>query len=266
MLGKLIKYDLRSSAKIFILLHAVYLLICFIARFLYMDRLRFENVTEPLVLSLVLFFSLMALLLSALMIFTCMQIAFRFYRSLFSKEGYLSWTLPVSGPQHLWAKIISGYILMAADLIIIAAGITLLLTGNNVTTAYSVVADDLTNELGLSVGTFALILFISCLVSGISSVIMIYFSVVIGQLFPSHRVLGAIAAYFITSTVIQIISVILMVLFGCFPGYETYTLQGSAMTDYLLRLITISAVLMLIITIAQYIATHYIMKKKINLL
>lgn len=266
MLGKLIKYDLKAAAKIFILLHTMYLFICIAARLFYMDRLSFNDVTEPLVLSLILFFSLLVLLISALMIFTEMQVAFRFYRSLFSKEGYLSWTLPVSGPQHLWAKIISGYILMAADLIIIAAGILLLVTGNNVTTAYSMVSDDLTNELGLSIGTFALILFVICLVSGICSVVMIYFSVAVGQLFPSHRVLGAIAAYFITSTVMQVLSVILMFLFGCFPGYMTYTLQGSAMADYLFRLIAVSLVLMLITTIAQYIATHYIMKKKINLL
>ena len=266
MLGKLIKYDLKSAARIFILLHAVYLFICFMARFFYMNRLSFRDVTEPLVLSLVLFFSLMTLLISALMIFTWMQVAFRFYRNLFSKEGYLSWTLPISGPQHLWAKIISGYILMAADLIIIAAGILLLVTGSNVTTAYSTVADTVTNELGFSVGTFALILFIACLVSAISSVIMTYFSVAVGQLFPSHRVLGAIAAYFITSTVVQILSVILMVLFGCFPGYRTYTLQGSALTDYVLKLLMISTVLMLVITVIQYIATHYIMKKKINLI
>ena len=175
MLGKLIKYDLKAAAKIFILLHAMYLFICIAARLFYMDRLSFNDVTEPLVLSLILFFSLLVLLISALMIFTEMQVAFRFYRSLFSKEGYLSWTLPVSGPQHLWAKIISGYILMAADLIIIAAGILLLVTGNNVTTAYSMVSDDLTNELGLSIGTFALILFVICLVSGICSVVMICF-------------------------------------------------------------------------------------------
>ena len=80
---------------------------------------------------------------------------------------------------------------MAADLIIIAAGILLLVTGNNVTTAYSMIADDLTNELGFSLGTFALILFITCLVSAVCSVVMIYFSVVIGQLFPSHRVTGS---------------------------------------------------------------------------
>ena len=115
-----------------------------------MDRLRFEEPVEPLVFSLILFVTLMTLLISALSIFTWMQAAFRFYRNLFSKEGYLSWTLPVSAPQHLWSKIISGYILMAADLLILSAGVLLLVTGDNVTSAYSMIADELENELGFS--------------------------------------------------------------------------------------------------------------------
>lgn len=265
MLGKLVKYDLKAAAKIFILIHAVYMIICFAARFLYMDKLNFTEPTEPLIFSLILFISLMTLLVSALSIVTCLQVAFRFYRNLFSKEGYLSWTLPASGPQHLWAKIISGYILMAADLIIIAIGILLLVTGSNVTTAYGKVADEVTAELGLPLSTIVLILFAVCLVSCISSVIMIYFSVVIGQLFPSHRVLGAIAAYFITSFIIQIISVIFMLLLGYFPGYNTALINGKDMMDYIFRLLALSFILMLVITAAQYIASHYIMKKKINL-
>ena len=265
MLGKLVKYDLKAAAKIFILIHAVYMFICFAARFLYMDSLNFAEPSEPLIFSLILFISLMTLLVSALSIITWLQVAFRFYRNLFSKEGYLSWTLPVSGPQHLWAKIISGYILMAADLIIIAAGILLLVTGSNVTTDYGMIADELTAELGFSLSTLSLILFAVCLVSCISSVIMIYFSVVVGQLFPSHRVLGAVAAYFITSFIVQIISVIIMFVLGFLPGYNTALLDGKAMMDHMFRLLTLSSVLMLVITVAQYIASHYIMKKKINL-
>ena len=266
MLGKLIKYDLKAAAKLFILLHAIYLLICVAARFLYMNRLDFGRVNEPLVISLILFICLFSLLISALSIVTWLQVAFRFYRNLFSKEGYLSWTLPVSGPQHLWGKILSGYILMVADIVIIFAGILFLVTGRNVTTAYSVIADEVTSELGFSAGTFGLILFAVSAVSAISSVVMIYFSVAIGQLFPSHRVLGAIAAYFITSFVIQLLSVALMLIFRCFPGYQFYNAQGAEMLDYYAKTITLSLVLMLVTTVVQYIVTHYIMKKKINLI
>ncbi|HIX64438.1 MAG TPA: hypothetical protein H9852_08440 [Candidatus Mediterraneibacter colneyensis] len=266
MLGKLIKYDLKAASKLFILLHGIYFLICVVSRFFYMDRLNFFRPDEPLVISLTLFVCLMTLLISALSIFTWLQIAFRFYQNLFSKEGYLSWTLPVSGPQHLWGKIISGYILMALDIIVISAGILLLVTGSNVTTAYSVIADQITQEMGISISSFSAILFAVCLISAVGSVIMIYFSVAVGQLFPSHRVLGAIAAYFITSFVIQVLSVILMIIFGCFPGYEFYAAQGSTMTDFLSGILTLSIALTLVITVIQYIATHYIMKKKINLI
>lgn len=266
MLGKLIKYDLKAAAKIFILLHAMYLFICIAARLFYMDRLSFNDVTEPLVLSLILFFSLLVLLISALMIFTEMQVAFRFYRSLFSKEGYLSWTLPVSGPQHLWAKIISGYILAAADIILIAVGILILITGRNITSAYSLIADEMTNELGMPLERFALLLFTFCVVSCISTVIMIYFCIVIGQLFPGHRVLCAIAAYFILSTALQVFTLLIMLAFGIFPGHNFFMAKGQTMTEYMTNIFYVSAVLTIIITIVQYVITHYIMNKKINLL
>lgn len=264
MLGKLIKYDLKYAAKIFFLLHVIYLLICLVARFFYMDRLRFEEPVEPLVFSLILFVTLMTLLISALSIFTWMQVAFRFYRNLFSKEGYLSWTLPVSAPQHLWSKIISGYILMAADLLILSAGVLLLVTGDNVTSAYSMIADELENELGFSLGSFVCLLFITCLINCLCTVIMLYFSILVGQLFPSHRVLGAIAAYFITSFVVQILTMLLMLVFGFFPGYRGYS--SAYGLDYTIRLLYMSLILMLIVTAIQYIAAHYIIKRKINLI
>ena len=228
MLGKLIKYDLKSAAKIFFLLHVIYLLICLVARFFYMDRLRFEEPVEPLVFSLILFVTLMTLLISALSIFTWMQVAFRFYRNLFSKEGLV------------------------------------LVTGDTVTSAYRMLADELENELGFSLGSFVCLLFITCLINCLCTVIMLYFSILVGQLFPSHRVLGAIAAYFITSFVVQILTMLLMLVFGFFPGYRGYS--SAYGLDYTIRLLYMSLILMLIVTAIQYIAAHYIIKRKINLI
>ena len=94
MLGKLIKYDLKVSSKLFILLHAAYLFVCIISRILYMNKLDFKGPEEPVIISLALFISVLSILMTALMIFTELHIAFRFYRSMFSREGYLSWTLP----------------------------------------------------------------------------------------------------------------------------------------------------------------------------
>ncbi len=268
MLGKLIKYDLKSSGKLFLLLHGIFLVFCVLMRFIYMNRLDLIAPVDEkmLVVSLLLFFTLFTVFVSALMFYTQMQIAFRYYRNLFSREGYLSWTLPVSGIQHLWAKIISGCIFMAADTLIVAAGILILATGKNIRDAYSLVADETTRELGMTLGDFGLMLLILCLVSCIYSVIMIYFCINIGQLFPGHRVLCAVAAYFITSTVIQTGSLIILFISGYFPGYEFFAAEGATAADFMIRIYAISCVISTVVTVAMYIATHYMMKKKVNLI
>ena len=140
------------------------------------------------------------------------------------------------------------------------------MTGSNVTEAYSVIASDVNSELGMSLSTFALILFVIMLVSGPVSVIQTYFCIVIGQLFPGHRVLCAIAVYFIMATALQIIALLIMLALGVFPGYNFFAAKGQTMAAYTINIFSVSAVLTIIITIAQYAVTHYIMNKKINLI
>ena len=263
MLGKLIKYDLKSSAKLFILLHAAFLLVCGAGRLFYMDRLDFHAPAETLVAPISIISALGIFLVSAITLCTSLLIMFRFYRNLFSREGYLSWTLPVSGIEHLWAKIISGYLLSVIDVMVIFAGILILVTGRNVTEAYRLIAPEMTEVLGMSLGTFALYIFISSLIGCISTVLMIYFSICVGQLFPGHRVLCAIAVYFITSFVVQIITFVIMTVFGLFDFYSTGT---RAVADDILNMLIPNTVFALILAVIQYAAAHYIMKKKINLI
>src|SRR5699024_8488508 len=150
--------------------------------------------------------------------------------------------------------------------LIVAAGILILATGKNIRDAYSLVADETTRELGMTLGDFGLMLLILCLVSCIYSVIMIYFCINIGQLFPGHRVLCAVAAYFITSTVIQTGSLIILFISGYFPGYEFFAAEGATAADFMIRIHAISCVISTVVTVAMYIATHYMMKKKVNLI
>lgn len=262
MLGKLIKYDLKASSKIFIPLHAAFLLVCAAVRFLFIDRMNFHAPAETLIAPVTVILALGTLLISALSLCTSLLIAFRFYRNLFSKEGYLSWTLPVSGSAHLWAKIISGYLLAALDMTVIYAGILLLVTGRNVTDAYQSIAPEITESFGMPLSSLGLSIFGFCMIGGISSVLMIYFSICVGQLFPTHRVLCAIAAYFITSFAIQIAVLVIMSALGMLD----YGPQSNALGDGMLFLQVPNTVLALLLCIAQYAAVHYIMKKKINLI
>ncbi len=268
MLGKLIKYDLKASAKLFILLHALFLAACIFCRMLFINRLDFIHSSEQsLVTAIAIITSLMIFLIVALNLGSWLLITFRFYRNLFSREGYLSWTLPVSGLQHLWSKIISGYMYMALSTVVIGAGVLILVSGRNVVEAYSTIEPEVTEELGMSISSFAVSLFLYSIFACISTVIMTYFCITVGQLFPGHRILCALAAYFITNLVVQFLSLFLAFAFGYSPGYSSaFISDGKPIAESIWGTITLSTFLMIILSILQYIITHIIIKKKVNLL
>ena len=132
MLGKLVKFDLKYGMKIFILLHGILIALSVLGRFLFMDRLSFADPDAALISRIVLFASVMLFLFMAVCFCTWLIITFRFYRNLFTGEGYLSWTLPAPGIQHLWAKIFSGCILYALGRFICAGLLPVLVPGSNV--------------------------------------------------------------------------------------------------------------------------------------
>ena len=162
MLGKLIKYGLKSSAKIFILLHGIFLLICVAGRIFVMDRLDFTAPANTLIAPITIIFTLGIFLSTAITLCTSPLITFRFYRNLFSREGYLSSTIPASGIEHLWAKIISGYLLAAVDIMVISAGILILLTSRNVVETYGLIAPEITEALGMPLSSFGFYIFVFC--------------------------------------------------------------------------------------------------------
>ena len=269
MLGKLIKYDLKASAKVFLLLHAVYLAVCMASRLFFMDRLDFSSDPDLLIAQIVIFSTAILFLLMVANTGTWLIFTFRFYRNLFSREGYLTWTLPASGIQHLWSKIISGFILYATDAFVIGAGFLILLTGRNVTEAYAAVADEFTAEFGMPLHLFGMYIFLFSLISGIYAVISSYFCVTAGQLFPAHRVLGAVAVYFITSFCVQMLTMFIMGISGHFttsPLVGTVGETDVTVSAYLFRGLWPSLFITLLIAVVQYAVTHYIMTRKINLL
>ena len=269
MLGKLIKYDLKATAKVFLLLHIVYFIICLASRFLFMDRLDFNGDKDLLLAQVIVFSSAMLILFVLVNSGTWLLFTVRFYRNLFSKEGYLTWTLPASGVQHLWAKIISGWILYAVDVIVLSAGIVLLVTGQNVTDAYAAVAAEVTAEFGMPISTFGIYMFVLSFLSGICAVISSYFCVAAGQLFPSHRVIGAVAVYFITSACVQVLTMLILAASGHFSSdyFAGVTAgEGRSVVGYLFEGLWGSILLMFAIAAVQYAVMHFIMKKKINLI
>lgn len=266
MLGKLIKYDLKYGVRIFIILHVILIAVCTLGRFFYMEKISFNAPANTIIPSLIVFCSVLILLFTAVCFGMTALIAVRFYKNLFTDEGYLTWTLPATATQHLWAKIISGVIWETGNLLLCSLGLWILVSGDNVTTAYAAISSEVTVSLGMTISQFGMTGLLYGILGTIGSVIFIYLCIGVGQLFPGHRVLCSIVMYVILSAVTQMITFALMFAFHIAPGSTNYVLMtGTSATYYMMTSFRISAIMSVLLIIVGYIGIHYIMNKKVNL-
>lgn len=269
MLKNLIKYDLKYGAKIFIVIHILLWITAIFGRIFFLNRIDFDAPSQQLASMLILFFSAFILLFSVVSLATSLMIAARFYKNLFTDEGYLTWTLPATPLQQLWAKICSGGIWFILDLILLYAAAYFLWITPNVQNAYQPIAAEITDTLGMSLPDFFLLMVLLS-VSGVAgSVMMIYASIAVGQLFPAHRLLLSVVVYFIFYMIIYMLSTGAMLVFQLLPGIALNADRipdGISMSTYLTGTVLISLVISTIMAIIQYVITHLILTKKLNLI
>ena len=273
MLGKLIKYDLKSTTKFLLIIHLFLVAASVFGRVFITGRLDFEmeGVNELL---LTLTFVLFIIVFVGVSYGTYIVIAVRFYKNLFSDEGYLTNTLPVTRGMHLLAKTLSGSIWAVIDMFLIFVSTWILLSIPLLTDTIGAHWDEFIRLLGFGgQGDFNLFLAHLTLVSivgGFCSVISIEASVIFGQLFNSHKVLGAVVSYFAITVVLSVVSTVVMSMTGVLgenlavsnasPDSMTFSFAGY-MTDLLNATLGLSVATAVIL----YIASFFILKKRINL-
>ncbi|MBM6947838.1 hypothetical protein [Mordavella massiliensis] len=273
MLGKLIKYDLKSTTKFLLIIHLFLVAASVFGRVFITGRLDFEmeGVNELL---LTLTFVLFIIVFVGVSYGTYIVIAVRFYKNLFSDEGYLTNTLPVTRGMHLLAKTLSGGIWAVIDMFLIFVSTWILLSIPLLTDTIGAHWDEFIRLLGFGgQGDFNLFLAHLTLVSivgGFCSVISIEASVIFGQLFNSHKVLGAVVSYFAITVVLSVVSTVVMSMTGVLgenlavsnasPDSMTFSFAGY-MTDLLNATLGLSVATAVIL----YIASFFILKKRINL-
>ena len=231
-------------------------------------------------------YSAMALMLSIFLYYfgmigctlgTTLIIAIRFYKTCYTDQGYLTHTLPVTTHQILIAKIAIAFfvnILMALAIlfsvfIIIQVGIL------HITSFYtdspelkwifkdmfSIVLNEFSNVFGIHLPSFLIYMILYSIISEIANVVIIFGCISLGQLYAKHRILGAIASYFIVLFIEQI--------FGWFTSVpiSARVLSAKYTTVFDILSPTMNLSLLFIVTLAvfMYFANIHMMTKKLNL-
>jgi hypothetical protein len=271
MLGKLLKHEFKNTGKILLPLNLALIGVTLIGM-IFLGLKIFDNPHTGLLAGALLVFYILGIV--ALFIVTYVFLMITFYRSMYSAEGYLTHTLPVSPLMTLNSKLIVSVFWACLTLILsIGSVLTLIMTAIK---TYAGSVDwsrfwvEFEKETGLSAGAtiawILLFIFLSCL----SGLLMIYCSISIGQLFNKYKVLAAIVTYVILYIIMQIVSMIVMV------KSSMDTLSSSAL-EYSSKNPTMhvtgldnsffvgTLVQTLIYTIIFYIVTAYISSKKVNL-
>lgn len=127
MLAKLLKYDFAALSRVLIPVHLAVLAVgvlaiaCF-GVFRFVDNSSAAAPTlEPLSAMMLMSGGLCTLALGAAPVATFVVIVRRWYANLFTDEGYLTLTLPVSAGAHVASKTIAGFVWMVIDLALLVA-------------------------------------------------------------------------------------------------------------------------------------------------
>lgn len=268
MVKKLWKHEYLAWLRVLPLIYGITLLIAAMLRIV----LIFENdsLYYGIVFGSAVFVFGMALLvtLSSATVFGIQ----RFYRNLFTGEGYLTHTLPVTPANHLWVKVLTAVSFdILSVLVCLLAGV--IATAGEVFGEICKAADYLIKQIpGAYIGHAAgwtvevLVMFVAAM---FSSQMLFYLCICVGQLFRKNRVAAAVGVYFGLYAISQVVSTILTVVFailgeqGVWDGILEQIAQHPIATGHIV--LCGAVVLTALMNLVYFWICHWVIHKKLNL-
>lgn len=280
MLGKLIKHEFKATARlffpVFILVTAISVAVRFLADILH--DINYDGTQSEEIFSVIIAFIFGTALVIGII---CLILSgpaislYRFYKNVYTDEGYLTNTLPVKPVSILASKLITGIVWTIISGAIVVLCFYILESSSTINFLlfdFGIVSDSAYFNALLDFILDNIWFIISFIIFGLISVIMsissVYVSVSIGNLVNRHKVLISLVVYFCLTIVLGMAIGIILVLAGTdiyetnrvFENTETFKLSG----EYTVMIWIYSAVLF-IISLIELFVTHLIMKHKLNL-
>lgn len=213
--------------------------------------------------------------------------AIRYFKTMYTDEGYLTHTLPVSAKQLVLSKAIISIIWHLINVIIVFASMYVLIYSmfkNLVPTEYwnevtdvihsyiPALADAFKASTGISFTTFAALMVLFIIASSFSGTFTVYFCISIGQLFKKHKLVASILTYLVYSTVLQIAVSLVALPITMHKALSVNYMDVSdpiavSMSSLTASIPTfyVSAAIAVIGSIAFYFISEYIARRKLNL-
>lgn len=214
-------------------------------------------------------------------------VVYRFYTNLFTDEGYLSFTLPVTSGAHLLSKVASGVtclgfatgltivlLTLLLDSLSVSFGINFFLWPTDVLqliggddTTFSIPFSFMDPNADISAIAFSVIALLRGMVTVgayvVSTVVMAYAAFAIAQSVSSrHKVAAGVGFYFLISWGVNLVSSILLALVTFLISTTNSYAGGDLFT---IAAFVVNTGIMIAASVASILVTSHFMGKKLNL-
>lgn len=276
MLGKLLKHEWKSVWKVPTLLLGILMLIGLIAGSTFsMPIWDSDWVGLPMsgVMLIVTFF----FALSGVSIGITIYLGVRYYKSMFTDEGYLTHTLPVSARELLLNKVIT----MSAWSLIATAGIivSLAIFGGVAVLALKPLNSEFARDVMRALAElpelfsdpslagfqgFCASLLLMMLTSIFSGTMILIGAITLGQMVRKHRILGAIGAYFAINTVVQMVNTMVMMPMT-FGSMNNIWWDMDSPFPIFTGFYTVMSLVFVAVAVGLYFLCEYLIKRQLEL-
>ncbi|MDP4153911.1 MAG: hypothetical protein Q8865_10830 [Bacillota bacterium] len=262
MLGKLMKYELKSSARILLPLYAAALIMSCVTKLTFKVGGTFPRIISSL---------LMTGIFIAFIVMTFLILIQRFYKNLLGDEGYLMFTLPVKSISLIFSKLVGALIWLCAGSFISIISFLILAANHIMLKSLFSSFIGLFKYFNFSTALVGIQLVIFAVLSVSVPVLMVYSSLSIGQLSNSHKGLASFGTFIGISTGMQIIASLLLTFMNSIHAFDTIekTLRNLFAVNNGLPAINLVIFIANLITAALAVLFFYLtnnfLTKKLNL-
>ncbi len=268
MVKKLFKHEMYAYLRTIFPMHLILIGIALLGRFIQL----FEN--DSTAYNIVFWSSVVVFIVGAI-VCTILTLVFgikRFYTNLFTSEGYLSFTLPVTASEHIWVKNIVAVLAQLASLLMIAVATCFITLGDVCVEIFKAAAYLLKlahEKIGYHTTLFTIEFLVALVIAIATSYMLFYACIALGQRAKKNRVAAAVGVFFIYYFIMQVLSTIFIIIVTVFAEQLRLDELFMYLTDH--PILTnhlgfgISTVVYLIGFVIFYFITKNTIKNKLNL-
>lgn len=262
MLRKLLKWELKATARLFIPLYLTLLLFAFINRIINPFNLieTSNNFSIQIVISYLSIIAYFTLIVGVVAMTLVIMIQ-RFYKSLLGDEGYLMFTLPIATWKHILSKLLVASLWVITS--ILSTLFSILIVARTEHTLYELVEllNIVKDFIGLPTLLFIPVIMTLMVFTGI---LMVYGAISLGHMFSKHKLIASFAMYGVLYLFNQILIIIAIVIFA--NSFLVQLVNDPEPTPSVIRsLILLYGLFATLLSACYFTLSNKLLTKKLNL-